>query len=227
MIVISTEDVELSAGAVDALEAGPFVKVSVMDSGTGMSPAVASRAFEPFFTTKEVGKGTGLGLSQVYGFIKQSGGEVRIQSSEGKGTTINIYLPVAAVDAESANDFASRSAVETVLVVDHEPDALTAAAELLRNIGYDVVTASDPAGAMDALANCPSIDIVFSDLIMPGRISGIDLAHRVRELYPAIKIVLTSGYPLTVLRQQHSDLGDFSFVTKPYRLAEVARVLRS
>jgi CheY-like chemotaxis protein len=124
-------------------------------------------------------------------------------------------------------DFPSGPAVETVLVVDHEPDALTGAAELFRNIGYDVVTASDAVGAIDVLANRPGIDIVFSDVTMPGGASGIELAHRIHERYPAIKIVLVSGYPLTVLRQQHSDLDDFTFITKPYRLAEVARALRS
>jgi len=227
VIVIDTVDVELGAGAVGGLDAGSFIKVSVRDSGTGMPPEVAARAFEPFFTTKEVGKGTGLGLSQVYGFIKQSGGEVLIRSSNEKGTTIDIYLPALMDDAESVKDFSSRLAVETVLIVDDEPDALTAAAALFRSIGYEVVTASDAAGAIDVLTNRPGIDIVFSDVTMPGGVSGIELAHRVRELYPAIKIVLASGYPLTVLRQQHSDLGDFSFVTKPYRLAEVARVLRS
>ena len=227
VIVVDTVDVELGAGTVGGLDAGSFIKVSVRDSGTGMPPEVAARAFEPFFTTKEVGKGTGLGLSQVYGFIKQSGGEVLIRSSNEKGTTIDIYLPALMDDAESVKDFSSRLAVETVLIVDDEPDALTAAAALFRSIGYEVVTASDAAGAIDVLTNRPGIDIVFSDVTLPGGVSGIELAHRVRELYPAIKIVLASGYPLTVLRQQHSDLGDFSFVTKPYRLAEVARVLRS
>jgi CheY-like chemotaxis protein len=124
-------------------------------------------------------------------------------------------------------DFPRRLAVEIVLVVDHEPDALTAAVELLRNIGYDVVTGSDAVGAIDVPRNRPGIDIVLSDMTMPGGISGIELAHRLRELNPAIKMVLVSGYPLTVLRQQHSDLGDFTFITRPYRLAEFARTLRS
>jgi len=227
VIAIGTEDAELKAGAVGALDAGSFIKVSVTDSGTGMPPEVAARAFEPFFTTKEVGKGTGLGLSQVYGFIRQSGGEVLIKSSDNTGTTIDIYLPVAAGDAESVNDSAIGPAAETVLVVDDEPDALTAAAELFRNIGYDVVTASDAAGAIDVLTNRPGIDIVFSDVTMPGGVSGIELAHRIHRLHPDIRIVLVSGYPLTVLRRRHGDLGDFTFIPKPYRLAEVARALRS
>ena len=227
VITIGTEDAELEAGAVGGLDAGAFIKVSVTDSGTGMPPEVAARAFEPFFTTKEVGKGTGLGLSQVYGFIKQSGGEVLIKSSGEKGTTIDIYLPALMGGAESVNDSASRPAAETVLVVDDEPDALTAATALFRNIGYDVVTASDAAGAIDVLTNRPGIDAVLSDVMMPGGVNGIELAHRIHELYPAIKIVLVSGHPLTVLRQQHRDLDHFTFIPKPYRLAEVARALRS
>jgi PAS domain S-box-containing protein len=227
VIVVGTEDVELGADAVGTLAAGPFIKVSVTDSGTGMSPAVASRAFEPFFTTKEVGKGTGLGLSQVYGFIKQSGGEVLIKSSDDKGTTIDIYLPAATGDAESVEDFPSRSAVETVLVVDDELDSLTAAAELFRNIGYDVVMASDAMAAIDVLKNRPGIEIVFSDVMMSGGVSGIELAHRIHQLYPAIRIVLASGFPPTALGRQYGDPGDFTFIHKPYRLAEVARALRS
>jgi PAS domain S-box-containing protein len=227
VIVVGTEDVELGADAVGTLAAGPFIKVSVTDSGTGMSPAVASRAFEPFFTTKEVGKGTGLGLSQVYGFIKQSGGEVLIKSSDDKGTTIDIYLPAATGDAESVEDFPSRSAVETVLVVDDELDSLTAAAELFRNIGYDVVMASDAMAAIDVLKNRPGIEIVFSDVMMSGGVSGIELAHRIHQLYPAIRIVLASGFPPAALRRQYGDPGDFTFIHKPYRLAEVARALRS
>jgi PAS domain S-box-containing protein len=227
VVVIGTEDVELGAGAVGTLTAGAFIKVSVTDSGTGMSPAVASRAFEPFFTTKEAGKGTGLGLSQVYGFIKQSGGEVLIRSSDDKGTTIDIYLPAATGDAESVEDFPGRSAVEAVLIVNNEPDSLTAAAELFRNIGYDVELASDAVAAIDVLKNRPGIGIVFSDVMMPAGESGIELSRRIHELYPAIRIVLASGFPLTVLRRQHGDLSDFTFIPKPYRLAEVARAPRS
>jgi PAS domain S-box-containing protein len=227
VIVIGTEDVELGAGALGALAAGSFIKVSVMDSGTGMSPAVASRAFEPFFTTKEVGKGTGLGLSQVYGFIKQSGGDVLIRKSDAKGTTIDIYLPASIGDADCVEDFPSRSAVETVLIVDDDPDSLAAAAELFRNIGYEIVMAGDAATAIEVLKHRPGIEIVFSDVMMPGGVSGIELAHRIHELYPAIRIVLASGVPPAVLRRRHGDLGDFTFIPKPYQLAEVARALRS
>lgn len=226
-IVIGTGDIELGPGAVGSLAAGSFIKVSVTDSGSGMSSKVASRAFEPFFTTKEAGKGTGLGLSQVYGFIAQSGGDVLITSSEGKGTTIDIYLPAATGDAESLEDDPGRPMAETVLIVEDEPDLLAGAATLFRSIGYDVLTACNAMAAIDILKDRPGIDIIFSDVKMPGGISGIELAHRVHEQYPAIRIVLASGLPLTLLRQEHGDPGNFTFIPKPYRLAEIARALRS
>ena len=226
-IVIGTEDVELGPGTVGMLAAGSFVKVSVTDTGTGMSPEVASRAFEPFFTTKDVGKGTGLGLSQVYGFIAQSGGEVLIKGSEGKGTTIEIYLPTAAGVDENLVEISGPPEVETVLIVEDEPDLLAAAAQLFRSIGYDVVTVGEAAAAIDILKEQPHIKIVFSDVMMPHGMSGIELGRLLRRERPGIKIVLASGFPLTVLRQQHGELSGFTFIPKPYRLAEVAKALRT
>jgi PAS domain S-box-containing protein len=226
LIVVGTEDVELKAGTVGSLPGGSFIRVFVKDSGSGMSPEIASRAFEPFFTTKEAGKGTGLGLSQVHGFIAQSGGEVLIKSSDGQGTTIDIYLPFATGSAESRADSPGHL-VETVLIVEDEPDSLVVAAELFRSIGYDVLTAGNAAAAIEILKNRPGIDIVFSDVMMPRGLSGVELARRVHEQYPAVKIVLASGFPLAALRRQHGDLSAFTFIPKPYRLADVARALRS
>ncbi|WP_084534200.1 hybrid sensor histidine kinase/response regulator [Paraburkholderia dilworthii] len=226
-IVIRTEDVELGERDAGTVAPGAYIRVSVTDSGTGMSPEIASRAFEPFFTTKETGKGTGLGLSQVYGFIAQSGGDVRITSSGGEGTTIDLYLPTAAVDAGSLEEFPGPAMVETVLIVEDEPDLRTAAAELFRSIGYEVVTAGDAMAAIDILKTHPAIDILFSDVVMPGETSGIKLARHVQQQYPAIKVVLASGFPMTALRRQHGDVSDFTFIPKPYRLADVARALRS
>ena len=226
VILIGSEDVELEAGTVGSLPAGSFIKIFVTDSGSGMSAEIASRAFEPFFTTKEVGKGTGLGLSQAHGFIAQSGGEVLIKSSEGKGTTIDIYLPAAPRSAESQEDIPGHL-VETVLVVEDEPDALAAAAELFRSIGYEVVTACDAVAAIDILKNRSGINIVFSDVMMPRGLSGVELARRVHDQNPAVKIVLASGFPLAALRREHGDLSAFTFIPKPYRLADVARALRS
>ena len=225
-IVIRTERRELTAGEVGGLAAGSYIRTAVSDTGTGMPPEVVARAFEPFFTTKELGKGTGLGLSQVYGFITQSGGEVVIRSVAGEGTTIDIYLPAVAAAPATPGDYAANLAAETVLLVDDEPDLLAAASELFRSIGYEVVTASNGLDAVDILMQRPEVDILFSDIVMSRGISGLELARLVREQFPAIKIVLASGYPLAVLRREHGELGEFTFVHKPYRLADLAKALR-
>lgn len=226
-IAVGTERVELPARSVGTLPAGRYIRVWVSDTGTGMSPEVVSRAFEPFFTTKAPGKGTGLGLSQVYGFIVQSGGEVVIQSTQGVGTTIAIYLPAANDMPDGAGSYPDQLAVETVLLVEDEPDLLAAAAELFRSIGYEVVTASNGVDAIDILTQRAEIDIVFSDIVMSHGISGLELARQVRERYPHIKVVLASGYPVAVLRREHGDLSEFTFVHKPYRLADLAKALRA
>ena len=225
-IVIGTGRVELTAGEVGGLAAGSYIRTAVSDTGTGMPPEVVARAFEPFYTTKEPGKGTGLGLSQVYGFITQSGGDVVIRSVAGEGTTIEIYLPAVAAAPVAPGDYSAHLAAETVLLVDDEPDLLAAASELFRSIGYEVVTASNGLDAVDILMQRPEVDILFSDIVMSQGISGLELARLVREQFPAIKIVLASGYPLAVLRREHGELGEFTFVHKPYRLADLAKALR-
>jgi nitrogen-specific signal transduction histidine kinase len=221
-IVIAVENVELSEGTVGALAAGPYVRVSVADTGSGMAPEVASRAFEPFFTTKEVG--TGLGLSQVYGFIAQSGGDVLIRSEAGQGTVVSIYLPVA-TDTSGEADTLTGPALDTVLVVEDEPDLLEATAALFRSLGYEVLTASNGSEAMDALSRRDDIHILFTDVVMPRGIDGIQLARSTRDLRPDVRIVLASGYPLPALRAQHGQLDDFAFIHKPYRLADLLRTL--
>jgi PAS domain S-box-containing protein len=226
-ITVGTERIDLPARAVGTLPAGRFIRVWVSDTGTGMSPEVVTRAFEPFFTTKAPGKGTGLGLSQVYGFIVQSGGEVVILSTEGVGTTIAIYLPRANDMPDSPVSYPDQLAAETVLLVEDEPDLLAAAAELFKSIGYEVVTASNGADAVEILKRRAEIDIIFSDIVMAHGISGLELARQVRERYPKIKVVLASGYPIAVLRREHGDLSEFTFVHKPYRLADLAKALRA
>jgi PAS domain S-box-containing protein len=225
-LVVAVENVELGAGKVGTLAPGSYVRTSVSDTGTGMPPAVVARAFEPFFTTKEIGKGTGLGLSQVYGFIAQSGGEVVIDSEEGKGTVVSMYLPVfegAPDDAIVAED----ASVDTVLIVEDEPDLLDAAGQLFRSIGYEVVTASNGIDAMAILERRTDIDILFTDIVMPKGMDGIQLARSARELRPELTVVLASGYSLQALRDQYGRVDDFAFVNKPYRLAELVKVLRT
>lgn len=183
------------------------------------------RAFEPFFTTKELGKGTGLGLSQVYGFIAQSGGEVTLHSIVGVGTTVSIYLP-ALNEAALDNGVSADTKTETVLVVEDEPDLLEVASALFRSIGYDVITAGNAQDALEILKRRADIAVLFTDVMMPNGISGIELARCTRKLCPKVKIILASGYPLPALRAQHGQLDDFIFMSKPYRLSDLARNLR-
>jgi PAS domain S-box-containing protein len=222
-IVISTRNVTLADHEAGSLKAGNYVKVTVADTGTGMPPEVVARAFEPFFTTKEVGKGTGLGLSQVYGFIKQSDGEVVIKSRPGEGSTIEIYLPAVVDEAQEDR----RSHVERVLIVEDEPDLMDVAASLFTSMGYDVLTASSGREAIDVMEQ-RDVDILFTDIVMPNGMNGIELASYTRAHYPETKIMLASGYPLPALKQRHGqDLNEFAFVNKPYRLADLARTLRT
>ena len=221
-IEIATANATLADDEVDGLPAGEYVRLAVTDTGTGMDPETVARAFEPFYTTKEVGKGTGLGLTQVYGFIKQSGGEIVIRSKQGEGTTIAIYLPAVATEDRDYR----KADTETVLIVEDEPDLLDVASSLFMSMGYDVMTATSGQEAMNALAS-RDVDILFTDIVMPDGINGIDLATFTREHYPHIKVMLASGYPQPALKLDRGKLGEFAFVAKPYRLSDLARSLRS
>jgi PAS domain S-box-containing protein len=241
-LTIATSNVTLVPGQVGQLAAGEYVRVTVTDNGVGMPPEVRARAFEPFFTTKEIGKGTGLGLSQVYGFIVQSGGEAILHSEVGKGTSISIFLPAILInemDADNPSDGrtdtsadtgrgpSARAAVEKVLIVEDEPDVLTITAELFRQIGYEPLTAINGDEAVKVLDRSDGIDILFTDVMMPNGMNGVELARYTRGRYPHIKVMLTSGYPLPALNAQHGALDDFVLMNKPYRLAELAKKLRS
>jgi len=219
---VATANVTLAQGGVHGLGPGDYVRLSVKDTGSGMSPETIARAFEPFFTTKEVGKGTGLGLSQVYGFIKQSGGEVVIESAPGEGTTIAIWLPAVTSIAHEVEEVDT----ETVLIVEDEPDLLDVASSLFMSMGYEVMTAASGNDALNLLAS-GDVDILFTDVVMPNGMNGVELAAFTREHYPKIKVMLASGYPQPALKLDRQKLGDFAFVTKPYRLSDLARSLRS
>ena len=222
-LTLDSAQLSLCEGEVPGLAAGAYVCVSVTDTGTGMSPETVQRAFEPFYTTKEVGKGTGLGLSQVYGFIKQSGGEVVIHSTEGEGSSISIYLPSV---TEAEREPAAHGACETVLIVEDEPDLLDVASALFMSMGYEVKTAANGQDAINLLAG-RDVDILFTDIVMPNGPNGIELAEYTRAHYPEVKIMLASGYPQPALKLEQHKLGEFSFVGKPYRLSDLARSLRS
>ncbi|HEX7650690.1 MAG TPA: ATP-binding protein [Noviherbaspirillum sp.] len=226
-IHIATENVELPAGKVGTLAAGNYVKVTVIDNGTGMPPEVAARAIDPFFTTKEIGKGTGMGLSQVYGLAQQSDGDIVIDTQVGKGTSISLFLPALAPaegDAETlvGNDIPG---TELALVVDDVPDVLEIAVTLFKQMGFEVLSANTGRDALEVLQRTPNVGVLFSDVLMPG-MSGIELGHEARKLVPGIKVVLASGYPAPAIASEHTDFASFAFVSKPYRLAELAKVLR-
>ncbi|WP_374580527.1 PAS domain S-box protein [Pseudoduganella sp.] len=223
-IAVATRNASLAANQAATLPAGEYVQVSVMDTGSGMSEAVRERAFEPFFTTKETGKGTGLGLSQVYGFIVQSGGGVTIDTAPGRGTSIHLYLP--ALGAAMPEQPAPRPPrEERVLIVEDDPLVMESARELFQAMGYAILQASDGASALRALQRDGEVDVLFSDVMMPNGMTGLDLAREVRQRYPAIKIILSSGFPQPGM--QDEGLNEFAFVGKPYRLADLARQLRT
>ncbi len=186
-------------GGPDGPEPGDYVMLSVSDTGAGIPPEILPRVFDPFFTTKEPGKGTGLGLSTLYGFVKQSGGHVRIDSSVGAGTTVTIYLPrvtvVAAAELKPA--FASRGLGgehRTILVVEDNPDVRRITIERIEALGHAVIACANGREALDILESKKRIDLVFSDIVMPGGISGVELARICNKRWPSIKFILTSGY---------------------------------
>jgi two-component system, NtrC family, sensor kinase len=206
--------------AVEDLE-GDFVAVSVSDTGRGIPPSIVARVFEPFFTTKEVGKGTGLGLSQVYGFAKQSGGDAIVTSEHRRGTTVTLFLPraeraptPASGDAAGSGATAGNTGARaTVLLAEDNPDVAEVSAALLRELGYAVRVVSSAQQVLDALAAGERVDLVFSDVVMPGGMSGLDLAQILRARYPGLPVLLTTGYGA---RQQVAQ-GGFPFLLKPYR----------
>jgi PAS domain S-box-containing protein len=217
--------------------AGEYVMIAISDSGIGMPPEIAGKAFEPFFTTKEVGKGTGLGLSMVYAFVRRSGGHAKIYSEPGQGTAVHLYLPRARDAAQCADVRPSPQTDlvggdETILVVEDEEYLLAAAVLFLGSLGYRTLTAGTGKEAMEILRRDPSIDLLFSDVIMPGGMDGYHLAIQASRERPALKILLTSGFPrrreeiANGERQAVADLGG-SMLRKPYTIVDLAGAVRS
>jgi len=207
---------------------GDYVAVSITDSGTGIAEDQIAHIFEPFFTTKEVGKGTGLGLSQVFGFAKQSGGDVTVLSTEGAGATFTLFLPRAQAQIEDTSTAAPEQALQSmshngcVLVVEDNQAVGEFATQLLEELGYSTTWASNGLAALQLIEEHPDrFDAVFSDVVMPG-ISGLDLAQRIRNEHPRIPVVLTSGYS-HVLAQEGTH--GFDLLHKPYSAEGVARIL--
>ena len=221
-ISVTTASAQLAAGQVGRLAAGTYVCVTVRDTGEGMDADVIARAVEPFFTTKPVGKGTGLGLSHVYGLMQQSNGEIAIASKPGAGTAVSLYFPALAGNAKGSG---SGNALEKALVVDDQEDVLEMAAELFRMMGYDVLCANSGAEALEMLQRTQGIELLFSDVVMPG-MSGIELAKQARKQYPGMKIMLASGYTATSLMDEMGDGDEFKLIAKPYTMAQILRQLR-
>lgn len=225
-LTIQTENVSVGHQEVNQLPAGPYVKVTVRDTGSGMSPDVLARATEPFFTTKDPGKGTGLGLSQVFGLVKQCQGDLEIETTLGKGTAVRLYFPAVAAmgDAAAASDEAE-SNNERVLVVDDQMDVLEMAVELFKILGFDVMSANNGTDALGILQHNPDITVLFTDVRMPG-MNGVTLGHEARKLLPGIHVVLASGFPGPAYVDERVSGADFAFLKKPYRLADLVKTLR-
>jgi CheY-like chemotaxis protein len=182
----------------DNEENGDLVAIQFSDTGVGIPPNLLSKIFDPFFTTKEVGKGTGLGLSQVYGFVHQAGGTIEADSKVGQGTTITVYLPACSekdiAGKELATKDAARSQRPTVLIVDDSAEVAEVTSSLFERLGYNTDYRDSADAALKYLAEGSKIDLVFSDIVMPGTIDGVGLAREIRSRYPNLPVVLTTGY---------------------------------
>lgn len=215
------------------IEIGNYIRLSISDTGEGMSSDTRTRAMEPFFTTKPVGKGTGLGLSMVYGFIKQSGGHITIYSEIGQGTTVSLYFP-ASIDAASGATEISDNIEEyqeigkgrLVLVVEDDPRVMRLSETRLLAFGFRCVTAITGDAAWDILKDRDDISIVFTDLMMPGKMSGHDLALRIAAEKPDVRVLMTSGFSETVLRGGRIG-AEFEILRKPYRQADLAHAFQA
>jgi signal transduction histidine kinase/ActR/RegA family two-component response regulator len=221
------------AAANDDVTPGQYVMIAVTDSGTGMAPATVDRAFEPFFTTKQTGKGSGLGLSQVFGFIKQSKGHVKIYSEIGTGTAVKLYLPrLMSEPPLQARPPALPPAAprardqETILLVEDDTDVSSYTTEVLVSLGYHVIATKDAASALAALDAHPEIVLIFTDVELPG-LSGPDLVSQVLRHRPDLAVLYTSGYPANAILR-HDLIGpDVAVIAKPFVLAQVAEAVRS
>ncbi len=233
-LVIETANAEIdevAAAQLEDLTPGDYVLLSVSDTGTGMTPDVRERAFEPFFTTKGAGTGTGLGLSMVYGFAKQSNGHALIYSEAGVGTNVKLYFPRVRGDARGTTTEALATATpggrgETILVVEDDQRVRTVTLSRLAELGYRTIEAEDGPTALTLLDQGIAVDLIFTDIVMPGGLSGIDLAEAADRRRPGLKILFTSGYAEPAVLRDHAQIDAASLLRKPHSLAELAAKVR-
>jgi CheY-like chemotaxis protein len=199
---------------------GEFVALRVSDSGEGMTQETMERVFEPFFTTKNYGEGTGLGLSQVFGFAKQIGGAVTVESEIGKGATFTLYLPVSRGALAPDAKFDGSQALGRVLVVEDDVLVAELAASMLNELGFEAVVTHSAKEALERLSGDQRPTLIFTDIVMPGGISGLELAHKVRERFPELPILLTTGYSEKVAANE-----EFPVLQKPYEMDLLADAL--
>jgi PAS domain S-box-containing protein len=220
---------DLSANEFPNLTSGRFFCLRITDDGQGMSPQVMSRIFEPFFTTKPAGKGTGLGLSQVYGFVRQSDGEVHVQSKEGAGTTFTVYLPVVDQEAQASQ---SRTPVQRysgkrlrILLTEDDVSVGAITETMLKNLGHEVTRAENAEQALQILRSQQEVDLLLSDIVMPGGMNGVELAHQAVAIRPGLQILLISGYAGESIDKALAE-GAWPFLKKPYLEEELAAQLQ-
>jgi CheY-like chemotaxis protein len=220
------------AGIPEIVATGQYVLIAASDTGHGMTPATVARVFEPFFTTKETGKGTGLGLSQVYGFVRQTSGHVRIYSEVGEGTTVKLYLPRAAegaveVDTVQAVETSSHGGHETVLVVEDHEALRNYSSGILRELGYKVLEADSGLAALDVLRANNDIALLFTDVVLPGGMDGRQLAREVGIARPDIRVLFTTGYTQNaIVHHGRLDVG-IALLSKPFTFNALAAKVRS
>jgi len=233
-LIIETSQAEIDADYVEAhAEASPgrYITLAVTDTGVGMTPEVRRRAFDPFFTTKGPGAGTGLGLSMVYGFLKQSGGHVQLYSEVGLGTTVRMYMPARAVEAAAAvrkrvGPAASAGSGETILVVEDDPRVRRVSVRRLKELGYTVIEADSGPAALAVLNRGEPIDLLFTDVVMAGGMTGIDLAREASRHRPGLKTLFTSGYAEPSVIERGMPLAGSAWLGKPHGVAELQVKIR-
>ncbi|MBV1789613.1 PAS domain S-box protein [Marinobacterium sp. D7] len=221
---------EQTAALEGDLKPGAYVVLAVSDNGSGIAVENLSRVFEPFFTTKEVGRGSGLGLAMVYGFAKQSGGHVKIYSVEGKGTTVKLFLPQAQAGGEvilsEPEQTPNRTGHERILVVEDEPDVRALAVRIMRSLGYQVLEAEDGPSALALLRSDSEIQLLFTDVVLPGGMHGPDIARQARELRPDLPVLYTSGYTGNAIDQLEQSNQPVRLISKPYAIDDLAEQIR-